>query len=286
MTSDDAPAGTGPASSDEIQPSGQAEATGGAAAPDGKAAADEQPSKNVSPVSPELCAAIDEELDGLDDGKGAHHKRRGGSVLISIVCIALALFIVFSFRGEIAFWMTAPGVPAAIEAADLSASGNLERLVGSHVSARGTPGKSYARFKRHFSMHELVALSGTPLLVQRAPTGAAESQPADRRPTEASGRLVREDMLPGEYKAAFEVFLRRNETILQNGHLYVLMQEEAPRRGLLVPLVLLAAVFMLVSNVFHLIRALRNGRRDGTDTDADGDEGEPGSGGDAAQRSP
>ena len=95
MNSDEAPAGTVPASSDENQPSGQTEATGAAGAPDGKAAADEQPSKNVSPVSPELCAAIDEELDGLDDGKGAHRKRRGGSVLIYFVCIVLALFIVF-----------------------------------------------------------------------------------------------------------------------------------------------------------------------------------------------
>lgn len=223
-----------------------------------QSAAEEKP----SPVSDELRAAIDEELEDLEDDENGPRRRRGGSVLISIVCILLALFIAFSFRGEIAFWLTAPSAPAPLDAADLGASGQLERLVGGHVSVRGTPGKSYARFKRHFTQHELVALNGTPLIVQRAPTGASESQPADRRPTEASGRLVREDMLPREYRTAFEVFLRRGEASLQSGHLYVLMQEETPRRGALVPLILLTVIVMLAANVVHLARALKARRRD------------------------
>lgn len=228
-----------------------------------------------------MTDARDDEVTAANDGSGASmpdgsdeqqaddlswterpKRRRGPGILVSIACIALCGYLMFEMRQGVAYWLTAPGEPVALDAQLLADAKALDALDNRLVRMQGTPGSSAARFKKLFVAHEIVALSGSPVLLQRPPTRAAgtaasQDSPPDRAPVDVEGRLVRDTSLTDDYGVAFAAFVQRREVKLLGGHLYVLFQDERPRAGLSTPLLFLGLALLLLMNGRYLIRALR-----------------------------
>ncbi len=190
-------------------------------------------------------------------------RRRGPGIFVSIACIGLCAYLLFEMRHALAYWLTAPGEAVVLDEKILADAEALDVLDNRLVRLRGTPGSSAARFKKRFAERELVALGGTPVLLERPPTrapaarAASTAPPPDRAPVDVEGRLVRDTSLDRDYAVAFAAFVQRREAELRGGHLYVLFQDERPRDGLSLPLTFLGLALLILVNGRYLARALR-----------------------------
>lgn len=189
-------------------------------------------------------------------------KRRGPGVALALAAVALCAFLAFESRHAFAYWLTASGEPVTLDAQTLADATALDALDNHLVRIQGTPGASAARFKERFVARELVAIGGTPVLLQRAPTRAPGSMipqdpPPDRAPVDVTGRLVRDSSLDRDYGEAFAAFLQRGEVELVGGHVYVLIQDERPRAGWQTPLLLLALALLAFVNGRYIVRSWR-----------------------------
>ncbi len=189
-------------------------------------------------------------------------RRRGPGVALALAAVALCAFLAFESRHAFAYWLTASGEPVTLDAKILADAAALDALDNHLVRIQGTPGASAARFKERFVARELVAIDGTPILLQRDPTRAPGSMipqdpPPDRAPVDVIGRLVRDSSLARDYGEAFAAFLQRDEVELVGGHLYVLIQDERPRAGWQTPLLLLALALLVFVNGRYIVRSWR-----------------------------
>ncbi len=189
-------------------------------------------------------------------------RRRGPGVALALAAVALCAFLAFESRHAFAYWLTASGEPVTLDAKILADAAALDALDNHLVRIQGTPGASAARFKERFVARELVAIDGTPILLQRDPTRAPGSMipqdpPPDRAPVDVIGRLVRDSSLARDYGEAFAAFLQRDEVELVGGHLYVLIQDERPRAGWQTPILLLALALLVFVNGRYIVRSWR-----------------------------
>lgn len=220
----------------------------------------------------EISATTDDDTASAPHGSDARQdddlswperpKRRGPGILVSIACVGLCGYLMFEMRQAASYWLFAPGDPVTIDAQILADARALDALDNRLVRIQGVPGRSAARFRKLFIEHEIVAIDGSPVLLQRPPTRAAsavasQDPPPDRAPVDVVGRLVRDTSLADDYGVAFAAFVQRREADLVGGHLYVLIQDKRPRSGGLTPILCLGLALLIIMNGRYLVRALR-----------------------------
>jgi hypothetical protein len=126
---------------------------------------------------------------------------------------------------------------------------NLDReATETYASIVALPGELSASAEhggRHYRMFGL--LTTNVVVMQDLAEVSPEAQPARNVPFAVSGRLERDDDAT-ELSKVFRLMEERGIVARQDGHLYVIHAEEAPRQGLTLPLELLGIVLFVLVN--------------------------------------
>lgn len=202
-----------------------------------------------------------EELEGDDSPEDCRPRGRSGlSLSMTLLGLGLAAWLLYDMRADFSYWL---GGAPEVELGD--GANGVPKNQADNVPARvqGKPGPVADRFTFWGRRYEIVAIRGTSILVRRnlpgpevpLPPGKAPPPP-DQAPFAARGRLLRDDSIPA-YAHAFQTLAERGEAVPREGHLWVLLDGELPRKGWRTPAILPGLLAIAGMNVFAIVRYLR-----------------------------
>lgn len=181
-------------------------------------------------------------------------------LFISAAALLVCAYFLWDLQPALRYWGSAG------DAVDLGRPGDyhLERASDNrYARLEGIPGPGATLRVRRMGLfethYEVVVVRDTNILVRRSPRN--EPQSAAPPPFTAQGRLVLDSSIP-DYAPAFQnLASARGGAQPRDGHLYVLLDGEWPRRGWSTPLIAAGLLALILLNAAALARyALRSGR--------------------------